>query len=310
MANGALNKAKKSKKDEFYTRYEDIHNELKYYHQHFQDKVIYINCDNPEVSNFWKYFKDNFRKLKLKKLIATYYIEDEQTYKYEIENGEYDKQSNGITVTKTLLEGDGDFRSEEVVDVLKTADTVVTNPPFSLWRKYVQQIIEYDKEFLILGRQTAVGYRDIFPLIYNQQMWVGVNSNKVMRFEVPDGYELQEGKYEVINNKYYIQVPAISWYTNLDHVKRHKDRELTSLYKGNEEDYPEYENYPAINVNRLANIPKDYSGEMGVPITILNNFNFNQFEITGFRKGNDGKDLTYGGKTIYTRVLIRKKGLK
>lgn len=298
MANGALNRAKSVRKDEFYTKYGDIEQELKYYKQHFKGKTVYLNCDNPEVSNFWRYFIDHFKELGIIRLMATYLNHDEKSWVYETLDGE--------EVHKKRLEDNGDFREEESVKILKQSDIIVTNPPFSLWRPYIHQLINHNKKFLILGRQTATGYRDIFPYILNKQLWTGVHTNKVMQFQVPEDYDLIEGKYETYNNKYYIKVPAISWYTNLTHAYQYKDRRLTSTYKNNEEEYPMYENYPAININRLANIPKDYDGEMGVPITILNNFNFNQFQITGFRKGLDEKDLTLNGKKLYTRVLIKK----
>lgn len=298
MANGALNRAKAVRKDEFYTIYEDIEQELKYYKQHFKGKTVYLNCDNPEVSNFWRYFIDHFEELGITRLMATYLNHEEKSWVYETLDGE--------EVHKKRLEDNGDFREEESIKILKQSDIIVTNPPFSLWRPYIHQLMNHNKKFLILGRQTATGYRDIFPYILNKQLWTGVHTNKVMQFQVPEDYDLIEGKYETYNNNYYIKVPAISWYTNLTHAYQYKDRQLTSTYKNNEEEYPMYENYPAININRLANIPKDYEGEMGVPITILNNFNFNQFQITGFRKGLDGKDLTLNGKKLYTRVLIKK----
>lgn len=299
MANGALNKAKTAQKDEFYTRLEDIERELTYYTGHFKGKTVYLNCDNPEISNFWKYFTNNFIRLAIHKLVATYYNREGRSYRYEMsEEGKIEKER---------LEGDGDFRSEEVIEILKGSDIVVTNPPFSLWRPYVHQLMEYNKKFLILGRQTATGYRDIFPYLKDQKMWTGVHANKVMQFEVPDTYELVEGKYEEINNKNYIKVPSISWYTNLGHEKQYKELDLQASYEENKGKYIKYDNYDAINVNRIKDIPYDWEEEMGVPITILNHFNFNQFEITGFRKGLDGKDLSVKGKKLYTRILIRKK---
>ena len=298
--NSNLNKAKANKNDEFYTLYEDIERELSYYMDHFKDKIIYCNCDNPEWSNFWKYFKDYFHILGLKKLISTHYEESKPSYKLELEciNGK-------MVETKTPLLQNGDFRSPECIDILKGCDIVVTNPPFSLFREYVAQLIEYDKKFLIIGNVNSIICKDIFPLIKENKIWFGV-SPRSMNFIRPDG------SIENVNTV---------WYTNLDHKKRHEKVILYKTYKGNESEYPEYDNYYAINVDKSKDIPKDYDGIMGVPISFLTKLCPEQFEIVGIdfqikdgllpelvKPGWNGKmDKGYiNGKRMYARLLIRR----
>ena len=290
----ALTKAKKVKNDEFYTQLADIEKEMKYYKKHFKNKSVFCNCDDPEWSNFWKYFSLNFDHLQLKKLIATHYEQNKQSYKLEM----YRDEAGVHTEIKTLKEN-GDFRSQESIELLKEADIVVTNPPFSLFREYMAQLMEYKKKFLIIGNKNAITYKEIFPLLKDNKIWIGYNSPN--EFKKPDGTITK-------------QVAGLTrWFTNLDISKRH---EGVILYKNyTSEEYPEYDNYKAINVDKVTDIPVDYNGTMGVPITFLDKYNPEQFEIVKFRKGNDEKDLVYkneNGKIIqpYFRILIKKKQLK
>lgn len=264
--NSNLHKAKKEKNDEFYTRYEDIAKELQHYKEHFIDKIVYCNCDTAD-SNFVKYFQDNKETLRIKELIF----------------------SGGL---------DGlDFRSNESIDLLKKSDVVVSNPPFSLFIDYVAQLVEYEKDFLIIGALSGIGYRDIFPLIKDNKIKLGVNSNKSMSFESP--YENVNGTDELI------KLVNIAWYTTLDSNVSNEELVLDKTY--NEIDYPKYDNYDAINVNKTANIPKDYNGCMGVPISFMTKYNPEQFEIVKFRKGDDDKDLAVNGKTPFIRIIIKAK---
>ena len=319
--NKSLQKAKKSKSDEFYTQLSDIESELQHYKNHFENKVVYCNCDDPTISNFFKYFAINFKELGLKKLIASCYKEQEiDLFNTEkTENGfyyEYTGTEKGkIKPSSTDIihfKGDGDFRSSESIELLKQADIVVTNPPFSLFREYVSQLINYDKKFLIIGNINAITYKEIFKLIKNNQAWLGINLGRgVSGFIVPEHYELYgtEARIDELGNR-IVSPNNCLWLTNLDTSKRHEDIELTKKYYGNEIDYPKYDNYNGINVNKTQNIPLDYKGFMGVPITFLHKFNPEQFEIIKFRKGNDGKDLSINGKCPYFRILIRNKRIE
>ena len=307
MTNSTLNKAKANKKDEFYTLLEDVKRELIHYTRHFEDKVIYLNCDNPHYSNFWTYFYKNFSLLGIKKLIATYY--SEESYKWEY---------NGKSVTKTKLKGDGDFKSPECIDILKDVDIVVTNPPFSLFRDFISLMVESGKSFIVWGNQNALGHTELFPLINNNEVWTGYIANKTCAFQVPLDYE--NGK--IVEGKKYIQVPSITTFTNLDIEKEHVDIKLTKTY--NEEDYPMYDNYDIIEVGRVNNIPKDYYGIMGVPITFIHKHNPEQFEILGSHRWEKDEDViksykgsreeclkdkktTINGKETYSRIFIRRK---
>lgn len=319
--NKLLHKAKKSKSDEFYTQLSDIESELQHYKNHFKNKVVYCNCDDPMISNFFKYFATNFKELGLKKLIASCYKEQEiDLFNTEkTENGFYyeytDTKKCKIKPSSTDIihfKGDGDFRSSESIELLKQADIVVTNPPFSLFREYVAQLIKYDKKFLIIGNINAITYKEIFKLIKNNQAWLGINLGRgVSGFIVPEHYELYgtEARIDELGNR-IVSPNNCLWLTNLDTSKRHEDIELTKKYYGNEIDYPKYDNYNGINVNKTQNIPLDYEGFMGVPITFLHKFNPEQFEIIKFRKGNDGKDLSINGKCPYFRILIRNKRIE
>jgi len=315
--NKNLHRAKKAKNDEFYTLLPDIEREIKHYKEHFQGKVVFLNCDDPEESNFWQYFVLNFEFLGLKKLISTHYEEDKPSYKLEVMadiNG--DGKINGLDTIKTPLKQNGDFRSPECIEILKEADVVVTNPPFSLFREYVAQLVEYKKKFLIIGNMNAITYKETFKLIKDGKIWAGYNFNKTMEFQLPDHYE-KWSRVDDAGNKYG-KVPAICWFTNLPHKKRNEEIVLYRTY--NEADYPTYDNYDAIEVNRVKNIPMDYDGAMGVPITFLGSFNPQQFEIVSSNdyRTNDkvpfkehglikDKDSAINGKPTYVRIVIRKK---
>ena len=316
--NKLLQKAKKSKSDEFYTQLTDIANELQHYKRHFVGKVVYCNCDDPRKSNFFKYFADNFDGLGLKKVITACYKKhaddlfdaekDEKAFSFEY-TGTGDGKSGKETTKLRYFNGDGDFRSRESIELLKQADIVVTNPPFSLFREYVAQLIKYNKKFLIIGNINAITYKEIFRLIKNNQAWLGVNLGRgISGFIVPDHYELYgtETRIDCSGNR-IISPNNCLWLTNLETDNRHKDIMLTKTYRGHEAEYQQYDNYDGINVNKTQDIPADYTGSMGVPITFLHKFNPDQFEIVKFRKGNDGKDLSINGKCPYFRILIKNK---
>ena len=283
-----LNEAKKNKKDEFYTQIEDIEREMRFYVKHFKNKTILCNCDDPRISNFFHYFSYNFENLKLKKLITTCYKSQERDLfsKNKSEKSIYleydgDKNDNKIPDIEEIgikyFKGDGDFRSEEAIELLKKSDVVVTNPPFSLFREFVAQLIEYKKKFIIIGHQNAIGYKEIFPLIQEGKLWLGngfkggaahfINPNYI---DYATAGDHREGM---------IRVSGVVWFTNLDIKIRHED--ITLYKKYNSSDYPKYDNYDAINVDKTNDIPVDYKGVMGVPITFLNKYNPDQFEILG-----------------------------
>ncbi len=312
--NHNLQKAKKSKNDEFYTQLCDIERELQHYTTCFKGKVVYCNCDDPKVSNFYKYFVKNFHKLGLKKLIASCYVESNANL-FNIEYGNkgyYCEYSGGEIAPKIKsLSGDGDFRSKECIDLLKQSDIVVTNPPFSLFREFVTQLINYGKQFLVIGNVNAITYKEIFNLIQCGKAWLGVNLGRgISGFIVPENYDLY-GTEVTINNdgQKIIATNSCLWLTNLELSQRYSDITLTKEYIGNENLYPKYDNCNGINVNKTQDIPKDYRGLMGVPITFLHKYNPNQFEIVRFRKGDDGKDLRVNGKSPYFRILIRNRRL-
>lgn len=280
----ALIAAKKNKKDEFYTLMEDIEKELKYYKEQFKDKVVFCNCDDFEASNFVKYFIDNFENLELKKLYAMWYsISWKQAQLFE-----KDKDNNKLT----MLNENWDFRSEESIKILKQSDIVVTNPPFSLFREYITQLIKYDKKFLILWNMNAITYKEIFPLIKDNKIWLGVYNWKV-NFKQPN---INEGLFQFRN---------IGWFTNLQTPKRKEFMKLSKAYSP--EQYQKYDNSKAIEVSKIIDIPYNYNWIMGVPITFLWKYNPEQFEIVGFRKWDDGKDLSINGICPYFRILICRK---
>lgn len=366
MANTDLRNANKAKKDEFYTQLVDIELEMKHYKEQFRGKVIYCNCDDPFESNFFKYFAANFNALGLKKLITTSYVkspivgrqlplfeieglkpEGKEPYVVEI-NEVPDLNADGAISLEDVehllrhdknvswkLSGDekfnaGDFRSKQCIELLKQADIVATNPPFSLFREFIAQLIEYDKKFLIIGNINAVTYKETFRFIMENKVWLGMSIHSGDReFRVPDDYPLNAAGYRVDQkgNK-YIRVKGVRWFTNLDYEERHED--FTLYKKFTAEEYPVYDNYDAINVNKTTEIPMDYDGMMGVPITFLDKYNPDQFEIIGMAKRgagdpalrskvytiNDAKnysDLNAGPvlntpaglKNTYPRILIR-----
>ena len=312
MANANLTQAKRAKQDEFYTELTDIERELSHYKEHFRGKSVLCNCDDPYVSNFFRYFAYNFEHLGLKRLITTCY-KNQYADLFSTNKAdraiwlEYLGDKNGDRIPSPdeigihHFKGDGDFRSAECVELLKQADIVVTNPPFSLFREYVAQLIEYDKKFLIIGNQNAITYKEIFPLIMNNKIWLGCKSGD-MSFKVPADSEPRATRYwQDETGQKWRSMGNICWFTNLDHKKRHEELILYKTY--NPEDYPKYDNYDAINVDKTSDIPCDYDGVMGVPITFLDKYNPEQFEIVAFRKGADGKDLIYsalggGGSAI------------
>jgi len=363
-----LDRAKKNKADEFYTQMPDIESELRHYKEHFRGKVVLCNCDDPFESNFFKYFAANFNHLGLKKLIATSYSDSPVAYqqlplfevnhlkiknsaerpasKIEINEVKDENKNGAIDLadveylirnrknTLTLLEGDGDFRSEECIQLLKEADIVVTNPPFSLFREYVTQLVEFNKQFLIIGSQNAVAYKEIFRLFKENLIWLGMNNGGTKWFQVPLDYEIlteSRIKFDEQGNKYF-SMGNIAWFTNLDISKRHVNITLYKKYTPSE--YPHYDNYDAINVNRYTEIPYDYDGVMGVPITFLDKYNPEQFEILGItdRQNTSGmrtkkytpedtpryNDLNARSvlkindnyKALYARILIKRKGMQ
>ena len=319
--NKLLQKAKKSKSDEFYTQLCDIESELKHYKKHFNNKVIFCNCDDPRISNFYKYFSDNFEELGVNKLLTSCYREkagdlfkeasDESGFSFEYRNTNEEK---GKLSSPDILhfKGDGDFRSSESIDLLKKSDIVVTNPPFSLFREYVEQLVKQDKKFLIIGNVNAITYKEIFKLIKANKAWLGINLGRgVSGFIVPEHYELygSEARVDDLGNR-IVSPNNCLWLTNLDTFKRHEDIVLTKEYFGNENEYPKYDNYDGINVNKTKDIPLDYKGAMGVPITFLHKFNPDQFEIIKFRKGDNEKDLSINGKCPYFRILIKNKRIQ
>jgi len=328
VLNKPLHRAKSSKKDEFYTQLTDIERELKHYKKHFKGKIIFCNCDDPRVSNFFHYFSYNFEKLGLKKLITTCYKNQDMDLFSQHNNKkaiyleyEGDKNDNKIPDPEEIgikhLKGDGDFRSKECIELLKKADIVVTNPPFSLFREFVAQLIENDKKFLIIGHQNSVTYKEIFKLIKDDKLWLGVDNGGTKWFGVQDHYDITtESRKKIVNGKKFFSMGSIVWFTNLDIAKRHEDIILYKSYKGNENEYPKYDNYNAINVDRVANIPFDYNGEMGVPVTFMDKYNPDQFEIIGIDrvlvKSLTGKVSRFliNENEIYARIVIKNKRIK
>lgn len=320
MANKNLHAAKTAKNDEFYTQLCDIEKELYHYRDFFRGKVVFCNCDDPEYSNFWKYFQMNFFFLGLKKLISTHYEPGGQSYKMEIIATDLPTGQTAFPdYVKTPLEGDGDFRSEECIEILEEADVVVTNPPFSLFREYVAQLMEYEKKFIIIGNINAITYKEFFPLLKEDKVWVGHKSfNQDTYFFVPPKYQnwLLENKkegsaYKIINGVIMGRLASACWFTNIDIQKRHTPLDLYMRYHGNEDHFPKYDNYDAINVDKTCEIPEDYDGVMGVPITFLDKYCPEQFEVLGI--ANSARWIGYecytiiNGKKIYNRILIQRR---
>ena len=334
MAKKDLAQAQNAKKDEFYTQLSDIEKELVHYRDYFRDKIIFCNCDDPYESNFFKYFALNFNALGLKKLIATCYdgspiaqqelplfpeAETEPKRKaYKVEISEVpDLDGNGstdLTDVKILLQSsdhnvkselkqNGSFDSPESIELLKEADIVVTNPPFSLFRDFLALLDKYSKQFIIIGNTNALTYKETFKMFQEDKIRTGyTNFNVGMFFQVPDSWEKF---HHIENGKKMARVSTSCWLTNLP-VSKHNE-ELILIKNYTPEEYPKYDNYDAINVNKYTDIPCDYDGAIGVPITFLDKYNPKQFEIIKFRKGDDDKDLVINGKSPYFRILIRKK---
>lgn len=339
-SNRNLQDAKEAKKDEFYTQLTDIERELRHYRAHFKNEVVYCNCDDPRVSNFFHYFSYNFEKLGLKKLVTTCYKsknasffsqnDSEQAIYLEYEG---DKDGNNVPNPEEIgikpLKGDGDFRSAETIELLEQADIVVTNPPFSLFREYVAQLVEHDKKFLIIGNQNAITYKEIFQLIQDNKIWYGPSIQSGDReFGVPDSYPLTAASSRIDDDgRKYIRVKGVRWFTNLEYPQRHEDLILYRKYDPTE--YPTYANYNGIEVGRTVDIPIDYDGPMGVPITFLDKHNPDQFEILGssrelgtpmssiaekgtYSQGGPRFYLANGDGTyrrLYDRIVIRNKRL-
>lgn len=324
MANSSLHAAKGTKNDEFYTRLEDINEEMNHYEDKFRGKIVFCNCDDPKWSNFWKYFHLNFEYLGLKKLITTHYESGEvQSYKIEYMGGNDEDFEEGII---TPLEQNGDFRSDECIALLDEADIVVTNPPFSLFREYIQILVEHGKEFIVIGPKNAITYKEIFPLIRDTKLWLGFGFKAGNAyFIVPDGADVSQyakGVYDAETNT--VKFRNCTWFTNIDHAKRHEIIDTTYSYAKKDKLYPDlypkYTSYDVIEVSKLAEIPMDYDGVMGVPITFMDKFNPDQFEIIGMAedngKGLSGKDAKWdgttphcivNGKAQYKRIFIRRK---
>jgi len=328
--NHSMHAAKATKQDEFYTQLSDIEKELRHYTKHFQNKTVLCNCDDPKVSNFFHYFSHNFERLKLKKLIATCYKNSDADLfsQHKSEGGLYleydgDKSNNRVPNPDEIgihnLKGDGDFRSEECLRLLEQADIVVTNPPFSLFREYVELLVSHKKKFLIIGNLNAISYKEIFELIKVNKMWLGYTHP--VAFIVPDHYEMREVRsWRTEDGTNWRSLGNACWFTNLDIEKRHE--ELITVKEYRPADHPKYDNYNAIEISRYKDIPSDYDGVMGVPVTFLDYYNPDQFEIVGsdyevkqgllpdlIKRGWKGKtDRGYvGGRRLFARVLIRKR---
>jgi hypothetical protein len=318
--NSGLQAAKRNKKDEFYTQLTDIERELRHYRNHFKGKVVYCNCDDPYVSAFFEYFTKNFEFMRLKKLITTCYKsqqmdlfsqnDSEQAIKLEYTGGAPNSLPTPDDIGVTHLKGDGDFRSRECIDILKKADIIVTNPPFSLFSEYVNQLACCDKKFIIIGHQNAITYKDVFPLLKENRMWLGYGFKRNMAHFIAPHYE--DTASDADHREGLIRVSGVVWYTNLDHRKRHEELILAKRYHGNEDAYPRYENYDAIEVSRTQDIPMDFTGVMGVPITFLTKYNPEQFELLGSNRGIDqdpngnyGRGSYLNGKETFKRLFIR-----
>jgi len=302
--NRSLSAAKATKQDEFYTQLSDIEKELRHYTKHFKGKTVLCNCDDPRVSNFFHYFSHNFEKLRLKRLIATCYKnQDSDLFStHKAEKGVYleyrgDKDGNRVPDPTEIgvhpFKEDGDFRSEECIALLKEADIVVTNPPFSLFREYVQQLIEHGKNFLIIGNQNAISYREVFDLIKDNKVWLGYT--QPVAFVVPDHYEMRDVRsWRDETGTNWRSLGNACWFTNLDIAKRHEELIQYKTYVP--KDFPVYDNYDAIDVSKVADIPMDFDGVMGVPLTFLDKYNPDQFEILGLSGTNYPTTKVYGKK--------------
>ena len=319
-SNKGLNQANRAKKDEFYTQLSDIENELRHYSAHFKGKTVLCNCDDPRVSNFFHYFAYNFERLGLHRLVTTCY-KNQAPDLFSMNTCEraiwleYQGDRNGNRVPDPdeigirPLKGDGDFRSPECVELLKQADIVVTNPPFSLFRSYLAQLIEYGKKFIIIGNLNAVSYKEVFPLIQGNKMWFGASIHSGDReFGVPPDYPLEAARCRIdAQGNKFIRVKGVRWFTNLDYAHRHEQLPLYREYSS--EAYPTYDNYDAIEVAKTSEIPRNYDGVMGVPITFLDKYNPEQFEIVGneYSLGIEEGRAYVNGERKYSRIFVRRK---
>jgi hypothetical protein len=320
--NRSLGAAKATKQDEFYTQLSDIEKELRHYTKQFNDTVVLCNCDDPKVSNFFHYFSHNFERLKLKKLITTCYknCDADLFSQYTDECGLYleyngDRNDNRVPDPDEIgihnLKGDGDFRSQECLELLKQADVVVTNPPFSLFREYVEELVKHQKKFLIIGNHNAIIYKEIFRFIKENKLWLG--NTHPAAFVVPDHYEMRAVRsWRTADGRNWRSLGNACWFTNLDVAKRHEELPLYEKYTP--EKFPTYDNYDAIEVARFKEIPADYDGVMGVPVTFLEHYNPEQFEIVGSNRGVDqdpngvyGRGSHVNGKETFKRIFIRRK---
>lgn len=319
-SNKNLRKANKEKNDEFYTQLSDIEKELRHYKEHFKGKVVFCNCDDPRISNFFHYFSYNFENLGLKKLIATCYknqdmdlfsqnASEKAVYLEYTGDKNGDKIPNSDEIEINHLIGDGDFRSLECIELLKQADIVITNPPFSLFREYVAQLMEHEKRFIIVGNQNSITYKEIFRLIKENKMWLGYGFTRNMAHFVNRHYV--DYASDTDHKEGMIRVSGVVWFTNIDTKKRHEDLILYKTYYGNESEYPKYDNFDAINVDKTKDIPMDYHGFIGVPITYIDKYNPEQFEIIGLGISSSGIEI---GVNPYTdehkkyRKEVQKRG--
>ena len=304
MSTSALNKARFSQNnDEFYTRLEDIEEELQHYQNNFAGKVVYCNCDDYKHSNFVKYFRANFQVLGLKKLVSTNYIDQQYDLFTATPRRPYLFEYDGNTTRTAPLQGDGDFRSGECIELLKQSDVVVTNPPFSLLKEYIPHLFKFEKQFLILGTLNAVKYSAVFPLLKAGKFWLGRKTlNGDTLFDFPKDYVIKDRASKVVNGKTKLRVGGVGWFTNLGQYYDRPEIILTKYYTP--EEHPQYDNYNAINVDKLTDIPQDYPGLIGVPISIYEKYNTNQFEIVDYL----GTPLLHG-KSIYGRIITRNKKL-
>jgi len=319
--NRDLVKAKHQKRDEFYTQLSDIEDELRHYRHHFKDKVVYCNCDDPRISNFFWYFANNFKYLGLKKLVTTCYRSQQIDLfsRHTSDRAIYLEYTGGggrrpdlNTVSVQQLEGDGDFRSGECIELLKDADVVVTNPPFSLFREYLAQLIEHNKKFLILGQQNNITYRDTFPVLQSGLVWFGYENGGTKWFQVNNDYNIKtESRKKIIDGNLFFSFGSIVWFTNLDHAKRHEDLLLSEYYNPSKD--PRYVNFDAIELSRVELIPQDWPGMMGVPITFLHRHMPVQFDIFGLDlpmiEALTGKvsRFSLNKRELYARIVIQNK---
>lgn len=301
MNNSLLTEAKVRKADEFYTQLVDIEKEMCHYKTHFNDKIVYCNTDDYRLSNFWKYFYDRFQELGLKKLISTCFSNGGRGVK-----AEYD----GVNVVESELAGDGDFRSQECIDVLNAVDIVVTNPPFSLFREYIKQLFDYDKKFIILGNQNGLKTRVVFPKMRDNEVWFGASIHSGDReFLVPDDYIVTTQYYRIGDDgKKYIRVTGVRWFTNLEYEGRYKRLELKERFSP--EKYPKYDNYDAVDVSKTKLIPFDYDGVMGVPVTFMDKYSPDQFEIVGISGECGQREGIVNGVSKYVRIFIKNKNVQ